>query len=125
MGGVMTRLIDSNTTIPTKNRNVLTASETSPACRSMYTRGAPNGNAEQSLGMFNLDGLPRRPRGVPQIEVIFVLMQTASCTVRQKTKERKEQKIRIEAGSGLSKDEWKNESRSKANEEQTSANGAG
>ena len=120
MGGVMTTMISSNTTIPTKKMEVYsTASDNQPGVQIHVIQGErPMAAQNKSLGMFNLDGIPPAPRGVPQIEVTFDIDANGILNVSAKDKGTgKEQKIRIEAGSGLTKEDIeKMKAEAKANE---------
>lgn len=108
MGGVMTPIIEKNTTIPTKKSQVFsTASDSQSAVTIHVLQGErPMAKDNKSLGQFNLDGIPAAPRGVPQIEVTFDIDSNSILTVTAKDKGTgKEQHITITGSSNLSKDE--------------------
>ena len=105
LGGVMTKLIESNTTIPTKKSEVFsTAADNQPSVEIHVLQGdRPLAKDNKTIGRFHLDGLPPAPRGVPQIEVSFDIDANGILKVSAKDKATgKEQSIRIEASSGLS-----------------------
>ena len=104
MGGVFTKLIESNTTIPTRKSEVFsTASDQQPSVELHVLQGErPMAKDNRTLGRFHLDGIPPAPRGVPQVEVTFDIDANGILNVSAKDKGTgKEQKIRIEASSGL------------------------
>ncbi len=108
LGGVMTKLIEANTTIPTRKSEVFsTAADNQPSVEIHVLQGErPMAKDDKTLGRFHLDGIAPAPRGVPQIEVTFEIDANGILNVSAKDKATgKEQSIRIEASSGLSDEE--------------------
>ncbi len=110
LGGVMTKLIESNTTIPTKkNETFSTAADNQTSVEIHILQGErPMARDNRTIGRFHLDGIPPSPRGIPQIEVAFDIDANGILNVSAKDKASgKSQNIRIEASSGLSEEEIK------------------
>ena len=110
LGGVMTKLIDANTTIPTRKSEIFsTAADNQPSVEIHVLQGErPMAKDNKTIGRFHLDGIPAAMRGVPQIEVTFDIDANGILNVSAKDKGTgKEQSIRIEASSGLSDEEIK------------------
>ena len=110
MGGVFTKLIEANTTIPTAKSQVFsTATDNQPSVDIHVLQGErPMAKDNRSIGKFHLDGIPPAPRGMPQVEVKFDIDANGILNVSAKEKNTgKEQKIRIEASSGLTEEEIK------------------
>jgi molecular chaperone DnaK len=110
MGGVMTRLIESNTTIPTMKSETFTTAVDNQSSVEIHVLQGERSMAKdnKTIGRFHLDGIPAAPRGVPQIEVSFDIDANGILNVSAKDKATgKSQSIRIEASSGLSDDEIK------------------
>ncbi len=108
LGSVMTKLIDANTTIPTKKSEVFsTAADNQPSVEIHILQGERSMAADnRTLGRFHLDGIPPAPRGVPQVEVTFDIDANGIMHVSAKDKATgKEQSIRITSSSGLSEEE--------------------
>ncbi|MFV0482830.1 MAG: molecular chaperone DnaK [Bacteroidales bacterium] len=130
MGGVFTKLIESNTTIPTEKAETFsTATDNQPSVEIHVLQGErPMANGNKTIGRFHLDGIPPQPRGVPQIEVKFDIDANGILNVHAKDKSTgKEQSIRIEASSGLSDEEikrMKNEAEANAAADEEAKKGA-
>ena len=110
MGGVFTKLVEANTTIPTKKSEVFsTAADNQTSVEIHVLQGErPMAKDNRSIGRFHLDGIAAAPRGIPQIEVTFDIDANGILNVSAKDKGTgKEQRIRIEGSSGLSDDEGK------------------
>ena len=122
-GGVMTPMINANTTIPTRKSEIFsTAADNQTSVEVHILQGErPMARDNRSLGRFHLDGIPSAPRGIPQIEVTFDIDANGILSVTAKDKAtNKEQNIRIEASSGISKEEiekMKSEAQKNADED--------
>ena len=125
LGGVFTKLIEANTTIPTRKSEVFsTAADNQPSVEINVCQGErPMARDNKSIGRFHLDGIPAAPRGVPKIEFTFDIDANGILNVSAKDKGTgKEQKIRIEASSGLTEQEIQRmRDEAKANEEKDKA----
>jgi len=111
MGGVMTKLIEKNTTIPTKASQVFSTAEDNQSAVTVHVLQGERevAHANKSLGQFNLEGIAAAPRGMPQIEVAFDIDANGIIHVSAKDKATgKEQRIEIKSGSGLSDEEIEN-----------------
>ncbi|MCX7554497.1 molecular chaperone DnaK [Marinicella sp. S1101] len=111
LGGVMTKLIEKNTTIPTKASQVFSTAEDNQSAVTVHVLQGERevAHANKSLGQFNLEGISAAPRGMPQIEVTFDIDANGIIHVSAKDKATgKEQRIEIKAGSGLSDEEIEN-----------------
>lgn len=123
LGGVFTKLIDKNTTIPTRKSEIFsTASDSQPSVEIHVLQGEREmASGNRTLGRFHLDGIPPAPRGIPQIEVTFDIDANGILNVFAKDKATsREQSIRIEASTGLTKDEIEkmvNDAKSHASED--------
>ena len=123
LGGVFTKLIDKNTTIPTRKSEIFsTASDSQPSVEIHVLQGEREmATGNRTLGRFHLDGIPPAPRGMPQIEVTFDIDANGILNVSAKDKATsREQSIRIEASTGLNKDEIEkmvNEAKSHASDD--------
>lgn len=124
MGGVATKLVERNTAIPTsRSQTFSTAADNQPSVEIHITQGERAMSADnKSLGRFMLDGIPPAPRGMPQVEVTFDVDASGILTVKAKEKTTgKEQSIRIEGSTGLSKadiEKMKNDAESHAAEDE-------
>jgi len=108
LGGVFTKLIESNTTIPTRKSEVFSTASNNQTSVEIHVLQGERSMVKynHTIGRFHLDGIPSAPRGVPQIEVSFDIDANGILNVSAKNKESgKEQKIRIESSSGITKDE--------------------